>query len=292
MDCTVETITPSIAAELLSLNIKNRPINESHVAFFEEQLKRGEMLLTHQGIAISDNARLLDGQHRLTAIVRTGISAEILVTRGLSEKVFTVLDSGSKRSAGDVLAIAGASNASALATGIRMYIAYQNIPDNIWTGGLIKQKCTAKTIAETYHSDKSAWEACAAIAIRNALNKISVPGSMTCLMYLANRKHGYTLHFLERFAAKLKEGTNLEPGEPILAYRNKMMGNQPIYRGTYSQQARLADYIKLFNACITTQKLKIFKSQPFPPMPFVVDATEAVEDYYLDANNVYSSVLS
>ena len=292
MNCTVETITPEMAAQLLSLNIKNRPLNESHVAFFEQQLKRGEMLLTHQGIAISDNARLLDGQHRLTAIVRTGIPAEILVTRGLAEKVFTVLDSGSKRSASDVLAIHGAPNSSILATGIRMYMLYQGVPDYMWTGALVKQKCTATTIAETYHSDKPAWEACAAIAARNALNKISIPGSTTCLVYLASRKHGYTLDFLEHFAAKLKEGTSLEPGDPILAFRNKAMTNQPNQRGTYLQQARLADYIKLFNSCVTTQKLKIFKSQPFPPMPSIVDATEAAENYCLDAKNAYGSVFS
>ena len=169
---------------------------------------------------------------------------------------------------------------------------YQSFPSHMWTGALVKQKCTSKTIAETYHFDKQAWDSCAAIAACNSLNKISIPGSMACLLYLANRKHGYSLHYLEHFAAKLKEGTSLQPGDPILTFRNKMMTNQPVYRGTYLQQARLADYIKLFNACVTTQKLKIFKSQSFPPMPSLIDASEAAENFYLDSKNTYNGVLS
>lgn len=61
--------------------------------------------MTHQGIAFDKNGILRDGQHRLTAIVDEGRDAKMVVTFGIAPEAFSVMDTGSRRTASDVLEI-------------------------------------------------------------------------------------------------------------------------------------------------------------------------------------------
>lgn len=72
-------VTPEMARGFLTKNTVNRPLKSTIVQDFSEALKRGEWRVSHQGVAIASNGRLLDGQHRLTAISNTGIAAPMTV---------------------------------------------------------------------------------------------------------------------------------------------------------------------------------------------------------------------
>lgn len=274
MECEVRLITPQDASILLASNTGNRKLNSSHVCFFEEQLKRGEMQLTHQGIAISASGRLLDGQHRLTAIVKTGISATMLVTTGLPDKTFSVLDTGYARTAADVLSIGGAKHVSTTAAAIRLFLFYKHIPGNVWVGRVAKSKATTSAIKAEYERDQEGWSWASRVAGANNLKKIVIPGTAACLLYLATKESGYTREYASAFISSLSVGDNLSAGNPILAYRNKTLASDP----GFFPQSRLADYIKLFNACATGQQLKIFKSQAYPPMPSLIHASESIHE--------------
>jgi hypothetical protein len=271
MKTEVLTVTPAIAQSMLVHNTRNRPVNVNSLAMFEAMLKRGELQLTHQGVAISESGILLDGQHRLLAICNTGISAKIMVTTGLPDSVFAVLDTGAKRKASDILSMDGAKNGNAMATAIKLYILYTQIPNFVWTGQAAALLSTTTLIDQEFNADKEAWGSVASVAATYALKAVVLPGPMACLLYLAFRHSQYSMRFLEGFVSQLKVGDNLAVGNPLLAYRNRQIGQ---FRP--SPQARLADYIKLFNAYATGQQLKIFRSQPFPPMPAIVNADESI----------------
>ncbi|WP_157509211.1 hypothetical protein [Luteipulveratus halotolerans] len=98
MRTTIETITPERATELLANNPHNRPLVASRVAALVHALESGQWRLTHQGIALAADGALLDGQHRLTAIVRTGVTVELQVSR-MKDDVFDVIDTGRARGA-------------------------------------------------------------------------------------------------------------------------------------------------------------------------------------------------
>jgi hypothetical protein len=271
MKTEVLTVTPAMAASMLVHNTRNRPVNANSLAMFEAMLKRGELQLTHQGVAISESGILLDGQHRLLAIHNTGISAKIMVTTGLPDSVFAVLDTGAKRKASDILSMDGAKNGSSMATAIKLYILYTQIPNFVWTGKAAVLLSTTTLIDKEFNLDKEAWDLVASVASSYALKAVVVPGPMACLLYLAFRHGQYSMRFLEGFVSQLKVGDNLTVGNPLLAYRNRLIG-----QSNPSPQARLADYIKLFNAYATGQQLKIFRSQAFPPMPALVGADESI----------------
>jgi hypothetical protein len=273
MKTKVLLITPELARSILETNQHNRPLNQGQLAAFKQALLRGEWLLTHQGIAISRQGRLLDGQHRLHAIAETGMAVEMLVSTGLPDEVFTVLDTGSKRTAANVLSVNGASSAAAVAAAIKLYLLWRIPADLVWSGAMVRTNTTTALINEEYIGSKATWDAVAAVVKQDSRGGISIPGPMTCLLYIAFMHKGYSLTFLKRFLFELKEGCNLPEGSPLLAYRNKIMV-QPSVRS----QQRLADYIKLLNAYSKGARLKIFKSQPFPPMPEMLCASTSIYD--------------
>jgi hypothetical protein len=103
-------ITPSQAGLWLERNPTNRPLRESTVAAYAADMQDGNWLPTHQGIAIDDNGVLIDGQHRLAAIVRSGCTIGMLVTRGLPAtmegkriKTMDAIDRGAARNIKDLL---------------------------------------------------------------------------------------------------------------------------------------------------------------------------------------------
>lgn len=98
-----ETITPDIAKEYLSHNIINRPLRSKVVESLMRDMKNGNFVLTHQGIAFDSNGNLIDGQHRLTACALANVPFETLVARDVNEEAITHLDKGNKRTFTDAL---------------------------------------------------------------------------------------------------------------------------------------------------------------------------------------------
>lgn len=99
----IETITPHIAELYLKFNNNNRPLRKTHIRELASDMTEGNWQVTHQGIAFDISGRLIDGQHRLHAIIEAGVSIQISVTRGCSASSFSILDRGSNRSTSDIL---------------------------------------------------------------------------------------------------------------------------------------------------------------------------------------------
>jgi hypothetical protein len=99
----IETITPDIACLYLKFNNNNRPLRKSHIWELASDMIKGNWQVTHQGIAFDITGRLIDGQHRLHAIIEAGVPIKTSVTRGCSASSFSILDRGSNRSASDIL---------------------------------------------------------------------------------------------------------------------------------------------------------------------------------------------
>lgn len=62
-------VSPSQAKKWLEQNKANRSVNKAKVKQMARDIKEGHWDSTHQGIAIASDGTLIDGQHRLLAIV-------------------------------------------------------------------------------------------------------------------------------------------------------------------------------------------------------------------------------
>lgn len=66
-----ELVDAEKAALFLTRNSCNRPVSNGHVDKLARSMSDGEWYETHQGIAFDVNGMLIDGQHRLLAIVKS-----------------------------------------------------------------------------------------------------------------------------------------------------------------------------------------------------------------------------
>jgi hypothetical protein len=105
MKATIETITPGMAADILRGNTRNRTLRKGLVELYAGEMKAGRWLETHQGIAINCDGTLLDGQHRLAAIVESGVSQRMVVTRGVPSASQIAMDDHAKRTAADSIGL-------------------------------------------------------------------------------------------------------------------------------------------------------------------------------------------
>ncbi|NCC66460.1 MAG: hypothetical protein EOM15_17640 [Spirochaetia bacterium] len=81
IDARLTRITPEMATRMLSGNKDNRAINKSRVTLYAKAMKEGRWVENGQTIIISTDGFLIDGQHRLTALVAAGVTLEMLVVK-------------------------------------------------------------------------------------------------------------------------------------------------------------------------------------------------------------------
>jgi len=91
---TIDTVTPAKALAYLETMDGNRPVRQQKVDYYAAQMVAGLWRTTHQGIAFDDLGRLVDGQHRLWAIVQSGASVKLMIARGLTAPDVLALDNG------------------------------------------------------------------------------------------------------------------------------------------------------------------------------------------------------
>jgi hypothetical protein len=90
---TIETITPAIAAAYLGRrNGYQRTVRSRTVRRYADDMVAGRWGLTHQGIAFDQDDQLVDGQHRLEAVVLSQQTLQMMVTRGVPSDEFTRID--------------------------------------------------------------------------------------------------------------------------------------------------------------------------------------------------------
>lgn len=89
-------ISPEQAAKWLERNDSNRNVNVAKVKKMAKDMREGHWDTTHQGIAIASDGTLVDGQHRLLAIVESGMTVRMNVTFNAAKSQH--IDSGNIRS--------------------------------------------------------------------------------------------------------------------------------------------------------------------------------------------------
>ena len=111
---TIETITPETARLYLEFNSnQQRSIRYGWVRSLSKMIKDGDFILTHQSIAFDKTGALIDGQHRLLAIVDAEKPARIMVTRGVDPEAWHATDQGVVRTAKEVTGLERRSAESA-----------------------------------------------------------------------------------------------------------------------------------------------------------------------------------
>lgn len=132
-DSAFVLITETLAQEILSnCNPNNRPVSKTNVQKLTKEMLSGKWINGLTKIIFSQKDRFLDGQHRLSAIIQSKMSAVFDVTFNMTENAFGALDTNKKRSASDTLAVHGFKSLSTLSSMIRKINHYNTAKGNMW----------------------------------------------------------------------------------------------------------------------------------------------------------------
>lgn len=214
-------ITPQQAASWIEhANVNNRNVSWEFVGFLADQIRSGYWVVDGNPIRLDYNGKILDGQHRLLAIMESATAVESFVTTGLAPKAQQVMDTGRRRSLGDQLKLKGEKNTQQLAATItRIWLT--RIGENALrnpTRYRPSVPAALKLLAE---------EPGIRLAVREGGRTSQKLGGTSVAVlaasyYLFSEKDQ---EHADQFFEQLRDGTNLSAGDPVLMLRNRLTQN-------------------------------------------------------------------
>ena len=264
-------VTPEIATTFLSRASVNRRLNMGQVRALAETILRGEWKLTHQGIAFDEFGALLDGQHRLHAIIEANTPVEMLVFEGLSKDVFPVLDTGRRRSAADTLLSTGAKYLPLLSSTIRHVILFKTMPNYLWSGA--RAHVSNDRILASYNEDKDRYGEAVTIGLELSKHLFASRTAAAVGFFLTTEVAPAA--DIDEWISGLKSGASLDPVDARLALREVPKDTQK--RGSQRRMGmrdQVAIYIKAWNAWVEPEKvseLRLRRLRKGEKMPIPVE---------------------
>lgn len=238
-------VTIKEAEELLRKNSCNRDKKKHEISTIAKDMVEGRYREeTGETIKISKTGMLLDGQNRLTAMVKAGIPKKFLVVWDLEPDIMDVIDSGVKRTSSDVLKIKGKPNHGAAAAIIRTCLT-----DYFYQSG---KKTTNRIILEEYEKDSVFWDNVVNRSIEwsKEFNPLSKPIFGYC--YYSVLKHSSNASKAVPFFNGLSKGNTTDL---INSLRNKLINSQSP-DSTMKYKAKV-NWIRIYwNANVTGNKVK------------------------------------
>lgn len=238
MEAKVLRITPQIAAELLEGNDSNRRLSEETVKAYAALMERGVWKLNGEAIKVAKNGILLDGQHRLSAVIRSGITIECLVVFGIDNQVFDTLDQGKKRGMSDVLSIKGEANVTALASILRLLCRLEMNPTNPTLSSTVPIDVMENYLIK--HPDVRIYAAKCGRA--NNLGEKSIMGAFWFLFAQKNPE------LADSFFESIIDGVNLSSGNPVRILRDRLLVNKASNTSKIPTKVIAALIVKAWNA--------------------------------------------
>ena len=226
---SLEEVTAERAKNDLEKGSKNRAVYRTLVQFFYNQMKKGKWFLTPEPIMYNEKGQLIDGQHRLHALVKYGKPLRFWVAHKVPQELFKYLNQGKSRTGFDSLTSAGYKNASTLAPVVRMIFVLTN------QFFKRKQRISNDEILETLEElyDLPEYVDSMRELISKSGYKKLYPISLSCALYYIWGKESWD------FWANFYTGLNLSADDPITAFRNRMLESMNSTTMKFNQEAKI-----------------------------------------------------
>ena len=252
----VERITPPMAKEWLKKNERNRPLRRTIVSSYADAMRSREWKLNYDPIRFNGDGGLIDGQHRLAAVVESGVSINSLVVRGMSDETFSTFDQGLRRTVSDIMALSGEQYYAALGSALRW----------MWLIKSGKKGRIRAVLAEKILADNPGLRESLKFVVQEGFNALWSAGTAATLYYLMSQKDK---KLATDFFHRLGSGEDLKKGEPLWHLRNSLLRNRNKFGATrFTQDSLVTFCIRAWNSYRTgefpKQRHRIVKGEPRP----------------------------
>lgn len=231
MKFETKKVGPDEARDLLKLNVSNRPLSHSNVRKIAGEILSGQWQNTGDTIKISTSNKLIDGQHRLHAIILSGSTIDVNFAIGVDDSSFLVIDTGKKRSSSDALALSGLQNTTLLSTTCRLIMLIKR-------GRLLNRagnEFSNKDILDFANGVSELQETISFVHKKNRSFRMLATPPMSALYFLFAE---ISQEQADEFFLKYWSGTDLEADCPIKLLRDKLIFDS-------TKKSKLASVVKM-----------------------------------------------
>jgi hypothetical protein len=244
-------VTPELANELLLQTPEHqRRLSAQTVRFYAQQMREGHWHATHQPIAIDTEGKVLDGQHRLAAVVLAKLPMEFVVAYGCDPSSFKIVDVGKRRTASQFIE---GLHSTAIAQAARILAWERDEQELVRQGsGRLNDAYVVRThvmsLAETLELVDQ-WPELEEFAIpADVVYRATRIDKATHLAILCQAARADHADRIGSWLEGLTSGSELTLGDPRLALRNRWAEAQtkPPYAG--DQVGRYHAVVRCWNA--------------------------------------------
>lgn len=235
-------VTPIIAEKWMGKNSDNRHLRPERVLQYSQAMTAGDWTFGVDAIAFNGRGKLVNGQHRLAAIIMSGTSQEMLVMEGLPTSAKLHMDIGLKRQLSDYLQMEmGEKSTSTLAAILGFVSRWSSESDGVEGG---RGHPRVDEMLTLFNADKEGYREATLIAGRTSNTPYLVPRIRGGLYYIFARSDAESA---DEFFSQLNSGANLLEGSPVLILRNTLTAQQG-KQARLKSNWRVAVTIKAWNA--------------------------------------------
>ena len=219
-DLRTVMLTPEVAQNWLDrFNTRNRKIQKAQVSAIARDIRGGNWMLNAQPIAFSgdpwaDEAILLNGQHRLAAVVKADVPIEVMIATGLDEAAFATFDTHARHSHRRFVA-KGDERVLAAAAKLQWRV------DN-GLAALDRASPSAMEIQETIEHHPELMDAFP-ISRKKEMQEIGPSGILTFFIAFISKQDSQVA---ELFLSQLMDGEGLRRGNPLIRARAQLIGRR------------------------------------------------------------------
>jgi hypothetical protein len=259
---TVEKITPAAASKLLEGNTQNRSLKPRVVTAYARDMMTDRWADQGDPIRLNGDGTLLDGQHRLHAIVESGTTQSMVVVRGVSKKAILTMDTGAKRTFSDVLKLHGYQNVTQIAAAARFLMLLEQGSDSrgsrtgVFTNTEMLEWIEANDRLPSHVSKITNLG-------HHYVTRTRTP--LIAIRHTADKASGVAE--VDSFIESLRTGTNLAEGDPIHTLRRTLESL------LVSKQVKVipvvihAITIKAWNAWLRGESASVLRFKPGGDLP-------------------------
>lgn len=269
----VVQVTPQMAKEWLERANShgfNRRLKRRAVERYAADMRAGRWQLNGEPIIFGDagggDVLLLDGQHRLHAVVRAGVTVAMAVTRGVDVDAFLTIDSGVVRGPGDVMSILGERDPQTLSTALACVGNFRAHGTPYY--GTPPTKSELEELLQTLPKIRDSVR----VARANRTRLLS-PAVVAFAHFVFSKDDRRDEAKATEFVELLGCGSGLEEGHPVLLLRQRLIDQ----RGAANKLDRRAVVYLLFrawNGFRRGERLRLLKVPAFegcaPTLPKVL----------------------
>lgn len=240
MKAEIVTMTKRIVDDLIGANIENRHVRVSVVDRYARDMLSGHWRVTNQGIGVTKDGVLIDGQHRLLALRKCNYpQIKMLIVWGLDEEAKRCVDGNLKRSARDIFALSFNTCVSKITPAILNILGRYEVDSGIYI-----PKCKTLTVDEMYDAFEIYGDPISTIA-EGLKDYTFYPAPVLAAAVFITRNDNENVSKIRRFLEVLRTGENINKEMPEFHLRNflmsskKMKGDLQLERYLKSKKAML-----------------------------------------------------